>query len=98
VGYLERYQIFVFKSREAMEQFKLGGKAGADVGASVAAGTAARQISFNPYFTVYQVSQSGFAVQANRDGTGHFGDSGLNRESIRKSAQRGDSHAATALR
>jgi lipid-binding SYLF domain-containing protein len=97
VGYQEIYQIFVFKSREAMEQFKLGGKAGADVGASVAAGTAARQISFNPYITIYQVSQSGFAVQANRDGTGYFVDPGLNRESIRKSAQRGDSHAGTAL-
>ena len=78
VGYQDLYQIFVFKSREAMEQFKLGGKAGADVGASVTAGTDAQQISFNPYITVYQVSQSGFAVQANWGGTGYFVDQDLN--------------------
>ena len=78
VGYQDLYQIFVFKSREAMEQFKLGGKAGADVGASVTAGTDAQQISFNPYIMVYQVSKSGFAVQANWGGTGYFVDPDLN--------------------
>ena len=78
VGYQDLYQIFVFKSREAMDQFKLGGKAGADVGASVTAGSAAQQVSFNPNITVYQVSQSGFAVQANWGGTGYFVDPDLN--------------------
>lgn len=78
VGYQNLYQVFVFKSREAMEQFKLGGKAGGDVGASVTAGTAGEQISFNPYITVYQVSRSGFAVQANWGGTAYFVDPDLN--------------------
>lgn len=78
VGYQAVYQIFVFKSREAMEQFKLGGKAGGDVGASVTTGTEGQQISFNPYITVYQVSRSGFAVQANWGGTAYFVDPDLN--------------------
>jgi lipid-binding SYLF domain-containing protein len=78
VGYQELYQVFVFKSREALEQFKLGGKAGGDVGASVSAGSTNEQISFNPYIAVYQVSRSGFAVQANWGGTAYFVDPDLN--------------------
>ena len=39
VGKQKVWQVFVFKSRAAMDQFLVGGKAGADVGASVSTGS-----------------------------------------------------------
>ncbi len=79
VGYQRLYQVFVFKSEAALNQFKLGDSAGADVSASATVGTAAKQLSFNPYITVYQMSEKGFAVQANWGGTAYFVDPDLNR-------------------
>lgn len=78
VGYQELYQIFVFKNASALEQFALGNKAGADVSASVTAGTSGKQYSFNPNITVYQLSEKGFALQANWGGTGYILDPDLN--------------------
>ena len=78
VGYQRLSQIFVFKSEAALSQFKLGNAAGGDVSASVTAGTAATQYSFNPYITVYQLSEKGFALQANWGGTAYFVDPDLN--------------------
>lgn len=78
VGYQRLYQVFVFKNAAALAQFRLGDKAGGDVSASATVGTANRQYSFNPYITVYQVSEKGFAVQANWGGTGYVIDPNLN--------------------
>lgn len=79
VGYQRLYQVFVFKSEAALNQFKMGDSAGADVSASATVGTAAKQLSFNPYITVYQMSEKGFALQANWGGTAYLVDQELNR-------------------
>ena len=78
LGYQRLYQIFVFKSAVALEQFKAGDAAGGDVSAAVTLGTGGKQYSFNPYITVYQVSEKGFAVQANWGGTVYLVDPNLN--------------------
>jgi len=78
LGYQELYQIFVFKSEAALSQFKVGDTGGGDVSAAATMGTAGKQYSFNPYITVYQVSEKGFAVQANWGGTVYVVDPNLN--------------------
>lgn len=78
LGYQRLYQIFVFKSAAALAQFKVGDAAGGDLSAAATLGTAGKQYSFNPYITVYQVSEKGFAVQANWGGTVYFVDPNLN--------------------
>lgn len=78
LGYQRLYQIFVFKSEAALAQFKLGDAAGGDVSAAASLGTANKQYSFNPYITVYQLSEKGFAIQANWGGTAYFVDPNLN--------------------
>ncbi|WP_298923057.1 hypothetical protein [uncultured Ramlibacter sp.] len=69
VGKQRVYQIFVFKSKGAMDQFILAGDAGADIGASVSAGQGGMVRSFNPYIDIYQVPESGMALQASWGGT-----------------------------
>ena len=69
VGKQKVFQIFVFKSRSALEQFVAAGSAGADVGASVSTGTDGMTRSFNPSIDIYQVPESGLAVQASWGGT-----------------------------
>jgi lipid-binding SYLF domain-containing protein len=78
LGYQRLYQIFVFKSAAALAQFKVGDAAGGDVSAAATLGTAGKQYSFNPYITVYQLSEKGFAVQANWGGTVYLVDPNLN--------------------
>jgi lipid-binding SYLF domain-containing protein len=78
VGYQELYQIFVFKNTTALEQFSIGDKAGGDLSASFTAGTSGMQHSFNPNIKVYQLSEKGFALQANWGGTGYILDPDLN--------------------
>lgn len=78
IGYQELYQIFIFKSAGAFDQFKLGGKIGGDLVASTTVGTTALQASANPYISVYQVSQKGFALQANWGGAVFIVDDELN--------------------
>lgn len=78
VGYQELYQIFVFKSKEALEQFKVGDKVGGDLMASTTVGTEAVQISANPYINVYQLSEKGYALQANYGGAVYLVDPNLN--------------------
>ena len=78
LGYQRLYQIFVFKNATALAQFKVGDAAGGDVSAAATVGTASKQYSFNPYITVYQVSEKGFAVQANWGGTAYLVDPNLN--------------------
>jgi lipid-binding SYLF domain-containing protein len=78
LGYQELYQIFIFKSREALDQFKVGDKVGGDLMASTTVGTTAVQISANPYITVYQLSEKGYALQANYGGAVYLVDPNLN--------------------
>lgn len=78
LGYQTLYQIFVFKSAAALDQFKIGGKAGGDVGASATAGSTGKTISFNPDIDVYQLTEKGFALQANWGAAGYYVDPDLN--------------------
>lgn len=78
LGYQQLYQIFVFKSEAALSQFKLSGMGGGDVSGSATMGTSGKQYSLNPNITVYQVSEKGFAVQANWGGTAYLVDPNLN--------------------
>ena len=72
------FQVFVFKSKDAMKQFVLTGGLGGDVGASVSTGTGGSVRSFNPSIDIYQIPESGMAVQASWGGTVYSVDSDLN--------------------
>jgi lipid-binding SYLF domain-containing protein len=72
------FQIFVFKNKTAMDQFVLAGGLGGDVGASVSTGTDGMVRSFNPEIDIYQIPESGMAVQASWGGTVYSVDSDLN--------------------
>ena len=78
LGYQTLYQIFVFKSAAALDQFKIGGKGGGDVGASATAGSKGGTISFNPDIDVYQLTEKGFALQANWGAAAYYVDPDLN--------------------
>ena len=78
LGYQELLQVFVFKSEAALAQFKVGGKGGGDLIGSVTMGTNAQQLSINPYINLYQLSEKGFAVQANYGGAVYYVDPDLN--------------------
>ena len=78
VGYQELYQIFIFNSKEALDQFKAGDKVGGDLMASATVGTESKQISANPYIKVYVLSEKGYAVQANYGGAAYMVDPNLN--------------------
>jgi lipid-binding SYLF domain-containing protein len=69
VGKQRVYQIFVFKSKGAMDQFVLAGGTGGDVSASYSAGKDGMVRSFNPSIDIYQVPESGMALQASWGGT-----------------------------
>jgi len=77
VGKQRVYQVFVFKSKEALGQFTLAGGLGGDVSGSVSTGTGGMVRSFNPSVDVYQVPESGAAVQASWGGTVYSVDSDL---------------------
>ena len=63
------YQIFVFKTKQAFDQFVAAGSAGGDLGASASTGTGGIVRSFNPSIDIYQVPISGRAIQASWGGT-----------------------------
>lgn len=69
IGKQRVYQIFVFKSKGAMEQFVLAGGAGGDISASASAGKDGVVRSFNPQIDIYQITESGAALQASWGGT-----------------------------
>lgn len=69
VGKQRVYQIFVFKTKGAMEQFVLAGGTGGDVSATASAGKDGVVRSFNPYIDIYQIPESGMALQASWGGT-----------------------------
>lgn len=77
VGKQRLYQVFVFKSKEAMSQFTLAGGLGGDLSATVSTGKDGLVRSFNPTISVYQVPESGLAVQASWGGTVYSVDSQL---------------------
>jgi hypothetical protein len=60
-----------------MEQFLLGKALGGDVSASTTVGTTNVQQSFNPYINTYQLTEKGFAIQANWGGTAYLADPDL---------------------
>lgn len=72
------FQIFVFKKKGAMDQFVLAGGLGGDVGASFSTGTGGAVRSFNPEIDIYQIPESGMAVQASWGGTVYAADGDLN--------------------
>lgn len=69
IGRQRVYQIFVFKTKSAMDQFLLAGDAGGDVSASYSAGKDGMTYSFNPSIDIYQVPEKGMALQASWGGT-----------------------------
>ena len=71
------YQVFVFKSKSALDQFVLAGGTGGDVGASVSTGKEGSAYSFNPEIDIYQIPESGLALQASWGGTAYTVDSQL---------------------
>jgi len=77
VGKQRVFQIFVFKTKDAMNQFKLAGNTGGDISGSVSTGTGGSVRSFNPSIDIYQVPESGTAVQASWGGTIYSVDSDL---------------------
>lgn len=78
IGAQRVHQVFVFKTRGAMEQFLLAKGTGGDVGVSVSAGKDGSVRSFNPYIDVYQITEKGIALQANWGGTLYSPDEQLN--------------------
>ena len=77
VGKQRVFQIFVFKSKGAMDQFVLAGGLGGDVSGSMSTGTDGMVRSFNPQIDIYQIPVSGMAVQASWGGTVYKVDSDL---------------------
>jgi lipid-binding SYLF domain-containing protein len=69
VGKQRVYQVFIFKSNGSMEQFVLAGGTGGDVSASMSTGKGGSVLSFNPDIDIYQIPESGMAVQASWGGT-----------------------------
>ena len=69
IGRQRVFQVFVFKSKGAMDQFVLAGGTGGDISASYSTGTGGTSYSFNPDINIYQIPESGMAVQASWGGT-----------------------------
>jgi lipid-binding SYLF domain-containing protein len=77
VGKQRVFQVFVFKSKDAMGQFLLTGGMGGDISGSVSTGTEGTVLSFNPSIDIYQIPASGMAVQASWGGTVYAVDEAL---------------------
>jgi len=81
-GYQVQYQIVIFKTPGAIDQFLLasvdGQRGGMDVDANFSAGSGGTSRSFNPEITFYTVGQSGYDLQANYGGTLYLVDKTLN--------------------
>lgn len=81
-GYQEQYQIAIFKTPGAIDQFLLtsvdGRRGGIDVDANFSAGSGGTIRSLNPEITFYTVSLSGYDLQANYGGTLYLVDQQLN--------------------
>lgn len=81
-GYQDQYQIVIFKTTSAIDQFLLtsidGRRGGLDVAANFSAGSGGTIRSFNPNITFYTVGLSGYDLQANYGGTLYLVDEQLN--------------------
>ena len=81
-GYQTQYQIVIFKTTAAIDQFLFtsidGQKGGIDVDANLSAGSGGTIRSFNPDITIYTVGLSGYDLQANYGGTLYLVDQQLN--------------------
>jgi len=81
-GYQDQYQIVIFKSPGAIDQFLItsidGQRGGMDVDANFSAGSGGEIRSFNPEITFYTVGLSGYDLQANYGGTLYLVDQQLN--------------------
>ena len=88
-GYQDQYQVVIFKSPKAIDQFLLtsidGQKGGIDVDANFSAGSGGEIRSFNPDITFYTVGLSGYDLQANYGGTLYLVDQQLNDAETMKS-------------
>ena len=69
VGRQRVYPVFIFKSKDAMKQFMVAGGTGGDLSGSVSTGTGGSTRSFNPSIDIYQIPESGMALQASWGGT-----------------------------
>lgn len=81
-GYQNQYQVAIFKTPGAIDQFLLtsidGQRGGLDVDANFSAGSGGTIRSFNPEITFYTVGLSGYDLQANYGGTLYLVDQQLN--------------------
>jgi len=81
-GYQKQYQIVIFKTASAIDQFLLstidGQQGGIDVDANFSAGSGGTIRSFNPNITIYTVGLSGYDLQANYGGALYLVDQQLN--------------------
>jgi hypothetical protein len=81
-GYQTQYQIVIFKTASAIDQFLLstidGQQGGIDVDANFSAGSGGTIRSFNPNITIYTVGLSGYDLQANWGGALYLVDQQLN--------------------
>ena len=81
-GYQDQYQIIVFKTTSAIDQFLLtsidGQRGGLDIDANFSAGYGGTIRSLNPNITFYTVGLSGYDLQANYGGTLYLVDEQLN--------------------
>lgn len=88
-GYQDQYQIIVFKTTTAIDQFLLtsidGQRGGLDVDANFSAGSGGTIRSLNPNSTFYTVGLSGYDLQANYGGTLYLVDEQLNDAATLKS-------------
>ncbi len=78
IGKQRVYQIFVFKDKGAMDQFVATGGTGGDITGTMSTGTGGSVRSFNPSIDIYQIPESGMAVQASWGGTVYSVDNDLN--------------------
>ncbi|QWD65150.1 hypothetical protein IC571_08240 [Polynucleobacter sp. MWH-UH2A] len=81
-GYQKQYQVVIFKTTSAIDQFLLstvdGQQGGIDVDANFSAGSGGTIRSFNPNITFYTVGLSGYDLQANYGGALYLVDQQLN--------------------
>jgi hypothetical protein len=81
-GYQQQYQVVIFQTTSAIDQFLLGSidgqEGGLDVEANFSAGSGGTIRSFNPDITFYTVGLSGYDLQANYGGTLYLVDEQLN--------------------
>ena len=77
IGKQRVYQVFVFKNKGAMDQFVLAGGLGGDITGSISTGKDGSVRSFNPEIDIYQIPESGMALQASWGGTVYSVDSQL---------------------